>query len=138
MQDVTYLPLLPQTLGRKWGSGLDGFSPFRFPLRGDIGQRTVPSLNFFPYCGRVERTAAETVQVYSEYLTAYILGMYNTVQVQVLGIGRCVRRDSSDLKYASKVLTLLPLSTISQGSDREFIWSGFPYACPYSCEGEEE
>jgi hypothetical protein len=52
------------------------------------------------HCGRaMSGTAARTALVYSEYIVAYIQGLYNTVQV--LGGCRCVRRDSSDQKYAS-------------------------------------
>jgi hypothetical protein len=48
------------------------------------------------YCGRAVRRAAETALVYSEYITAYIQGLYNTVRE--LGGGRCVRQDGSDPK----------------------------------------
>jgi hypothetical protein len=51
------------------------------------------------HCGLVVRTAVETVLVYSEYIVAYIQGLYNTVRV--LGSSHYVRRDSSDQKCAS-------------------------------------
>ncbi len=54
---------------------------------------------YLRHCGHVVRTAAETILVYSEYITANIQGLYNTAWV--LGGGRCVRRDSSDPKYSS-------------------------------------
>ncbi len=58
-------------------------------------------------CGR-SGTAARTALVYSEYIAAYIQGLYNIVRV--LGGGCPVRQDTSEQKYAS---TGLPRALVS-------------------------
>ncbi len=59
----------------------------------------MPRASSLPYFSLVE-----TALLYSEYIAAYIQGLQNTVWV--LGRGRCVRWDTSDLKYASTVLSI--------------------------------
>ncbi len=60
-------------------------------------------------CELVVRTAVKTVLVYSEYIAAYVRGLHSTTQYgygTTVGGGRCVRRDSSDQKYASTSCSL--------------------------------
>ncbi len=90
------------------------------PLQG--GRKTVPGLS----PGGTRADSGETSRCENEIclVAAYIQGLYNTVWV--LGGGCCVRRDSSDLKYASTVLSL----SIGMRPQERLIYLSYSWTLP--------